>query len=125
MKEKLSKLFLALICIGLVYLVCKGKNYQKEIRENQGETICKFTFCKQYPKSNSAFVKYYVNNKVYRNSSGRCPDNSVSKMNKFFILKYSTIDPNKITVDFSKEITDSVRIKELESKLEFKYWLDH
>lgn len=125
MKEKLSKLFLVLICIGLVYLVCKGKNYQKEIRENQGETICKFTFCKQYPKSNSAFVKYYVNNKVYRNSSGRCPDNSVSKMNKFFILKYSTIDPNKITVDFSKEITDSVRIKELESKLEFKYWLDH
>ena len=125
MKEKLSKLFLALICIGLVYLVCKGKNYQKEIRENQGETICKFTFCKQYPKSNSAFVKYYVNNKVYRNSSGRCPDNSVSKMNKFFILKYSTIDPNKIAVDFSKEITDSVRIKELESKLEFKYWLDH
>lgn len=125
MKEKLSKLFWVLICIGLVYLVCKGKNYQKEIRENQGETICKFTFCKQYPKSNSAFVKYYVNNKVYRNSSGRCPDNSVSKMNKFFILKYSTIDPNKITVDFSKEITDSVRIKELESKLEFKYWLDH
>ena len=125
MKEKLSKLFLVLICIGLVYLIFKGKNYQNEIGEHQGETICKFTFCKQYPKSNSAFVKYYVNNKVYRNSSGRCPDNSVSKMNKFFILKYSTIDPNKIAVDFSKEITDSVQIKELESKLELKYWLDH
>jgi hypothetical protein len=125
MVEKLSKLFFVFIFIGLIYLVFTGENYKKEIKENQGETVCKFTFCKQYPKSSDAYVKYYVNNKLYRNSYGDCPDDTDFKLNKYYTLRYSTIDPNKITVDFSEEVKDSVLIKELESKLEFKYWLDH
>jgi hypothetical protein len=119
--EKLSKLGLVIIFIGIVYLFVKGYNYKKEIKEYPGETICRYTFCKQFPKTTESFVKYYVNNKLYRNATGRCPDDSDLKINKYYYLKYSTIDPNKIIVDFSKEVNDSTLIKELESKLEFKY----
>lgn len=125
MKDKLSKLFFVFIFIGLVYLIFKGINYKKEILEHPGQTICKYTFCQPSKGSGSAYVKYYVDEKLYRNSGGSCPDSSEFKLDKYFVLKYSTIDPNKIIVDFSKEVKDSVLIKELESKLEFRYWLDH
>ena len=125
MIEKFSKIVLIILVIGLGYLFVKGHNDRKEIYDHLGQTICKYTFCKQFPKSTAAFVKYYVDQKVYSNSVGRCPDYSESALNKYYSLKYSTIDPNKIIVDFSKEITDSTLIKELDSKLEFKYWLEH
>lgn len=125
MKEKLSKLFFVIILVGLVYLFFKEKNYKKEIREYPGQTICKYTLCKSSGKSSDAYVKYYLDNKLYRKRAGGCPDSSEFKLNKYFILKYSTLDSDKIIVDFSKEIKDSTLIKELESKLEFKYWLDH
>lgn len=125
MSEKFSKIFLIILFAGFGYLFIRGFNYKKEIRENRGQTICKYTFCKQFPKSTEAFVKYCVDGKLYRNSSGGCPEKGESALNKYYLLEYSTIDPNKITVDFSKEITDSTLIKELDSKLEFKYWLEH
>ena len=125
MSDKLSKIFLIILIVGLGYLFSRHFNYRKEIRDNRAQTICKYTFCKQFPKSTEAFVKYCVDGKLYRNSSGGCPENSEVALNKYYVLDYSTIDPNKIIVDFSKEITDSTLIKELESKLEFKYWLDH
>ncbi|MEL1253479.1 hypothetical protein AAEO57_06825 [Flavobacterium sp. DGU38] len=125
MEEKFSKLFFVVLFIGVVCLFVKGCNNKKEIKEHEGKTICKYTFCKQFPKSTEAYVKYYVDNKLYRNGAGGCPDNSESKIDKYYELKYSTIDPNKIIVDFSTEVKDSILIKELESKLEFKYWLEH
>nr|WP_198999532.1 hypothetical protein [Flavobacterium sp. ASV13] len=125
MKDKLSKLFFVFIIIGLIYLFFKGVNYKKEIAEHPGQTICKYTLCKSSGKSSSAYVKYYLDDKLYRRAVGGCPDSSEFKLNKYFVLKYSTIDPDKIIVDFSKEVKDSVLIKELKSKLEFKYWLDH
>lgn len=125
MSEKLSKVVLIILVIGFVFLFVKGYNDKKEIYDNRGRTICKYTFCKQFPKSTEAFVKYCVDGKLYRNSSGGCPENNKVGLNKYYTLDYSTIDPNKIIVDFSEEITDSTLIKELESKLEFKYWLDH
>lgn len=125
MGEKLSKLFFVFMLIGMVYLIFKEINYKKEIKVHPGETICKYTLCKPAKGSGIAYVKYYVGDKLYRNRAGGCPDNSDLKLNKYFVLQYSTIDPDNIIVDFSKEVTDSVQIKELESKLEFKYWLDH
>ncbi|MCV2483314.1 hypothetical protein OD917_00135 [Flavobacterium sp. SH_e] len=125
MSEKLSKIVLIILVVGFGYLFIRGFNYKKEIKENRGQTICKYTFCKQFPKSTEAFVKYCVDGKLYRNSPGGCPENSKSALNKYYLVDYSTINPNKIIVDFSKEIKDSILIKELESKLEFKYWLDH
>lgn len=125
MKEKFSKLFFVFVFFGLIYLVLKGINYKKEIREYPGQTICKYTLCKPTGKTTEAYVKYYVEDKLYRIRAGGCPDSSEFKLNKYFVLNYSTINPDKISVDFSKEVKDSVLIKELESKLEFKYWLDH
>jgi len=125
MEEKLSKLFFVFLFIGIVYLIVKESNYKKEIKEYPGQTICKYTLCKPSGKSSDAYVKYYLDNKLYRRNVGGCPDSSGFKLNKYFVLKYSTIDHDKILVDFSKEVEDSVLIKELQSKLEFKYWLDH
>jgi hypothetical protein len=123
--EKFSKVFFVILLIVLVYLFMKESSYRKEIEEHPGQTICKYTFCKQYPKSTDAYVKYFVDDKLYRNSAGGCPDDYDLTINKYYVLNYSTIDPNKILVDFSKEVKDSTLIKELESKLEFKYWLNH
>lgn len=123
--ERVSKVILIFICIGLVYLVLKGRNYIEEIREYNGQTICRYSLCKPTKGSGIAYVKYYINGKLYRNRAGGCPDNSKSKINKYYVLNYSTIDPDKISVDFSKEVKDSTLIKELASKLEFNYWLDH
>ena len=125
MRERFSKLFFVFIFIGLVYLIFKGINCKKEIEEHPGKTVCKYTLCKPTGKTSDAYVKYYIGDKLYRNRVGGCPDSSDFKLNKYFVLKYSTIDHNKISVDFSKEVKDLILIKDLESKLEFKYWLDH
>ena len=100
----------------------KSNKDSQEIESHLGKTICKYTFCKEHRKSTTAFVKYVVDNKLYRTSAGGCPDNSNDKINKFFFVKYSTLDPNKIEVDFSKEVKNKVEIRELEDKL--KNWLD-
>ena len=115
--EKFSKLVLVFLIIGILCLFMKGYFSIKEIYENSGQTICKYTFCKQFPKTNVAYVKYYIGNKLYRNKAGRCPKNYKTTIDKYFVLNYSTIDPDNIHVDFSKEVKDSVLIKELESKL--------
>lgn len=125
MKGKLTKVFTLLIIIGVICMFIKGYKHRQEIETNSGETICKYTFCKEYPKTNSAFVKYFVKNKVYRNEAGRCPEEYSQKINKYYKLKYSKINPNKIIVDFSKEVKDKELIGELESKLTFKYWMEH
>ena len=122
---EISKIFLVSLLIGSVYIFIKRSENKKEIEEHAGHTICKYTFREKYGKSKSAYVKYYVDNKLYRNSVENSPDDYNATINKYYELKYSTINPNKILVDFSKEVKDSVLIKELKMKLEFKYWLIH
>ena len=87
-----------------------------------GKTICKYTLCKTSSKSSTAFVKYVVDNKLYLTNVGGCPVNSDEKINKFFFVKYLTLDPNKIQVHFSREGKNKAEIEELEYKI--KYWLD-
>ena len=122
MSEKLSKVFFFLIIIGVICLIIKINKDIQEIESHPGKTICKYTFCKKSRKSSTAFVKYVVNNKLYRTGAGGCPENSSEKINKFFYVKYSTLNPNKIQVDFAKEVTNKAEIGELEYKL--KNWLD-
>lgn len=87
-----------------------------------GFTICKLTFCKEVRRGKTAYVKYFLNDTLYRRNGGSCPENSDFILNKYFLLKYSTIDNDKIQVDFSHEITDVEQINYLESKL--KNWFD-
>lgn len=110
MKKNINKFILLIMVFGLISLFIKGHLRSKEIQENKKQTICKFTFCKTFPKTTESFFKYNVNNKQYRNSYGRCPDHYDEKINKFFIIYYSSKDPNKIIVDFSKQITDTTAI---------------
>ena len=79
-------------------LFVKGYLYKKEIEDNRAHTICKFSYCETSPKLKTSFFKYYVKNLFYRNSYGRCPENYAEKINKFFILYYSSKDPNKIVL---------------------------
>lgn len=108
--QKIYKLFLLFIFLGVISLFVKGYLYKTEIEDNKRETICKFIYCKKAPKTTRSYFKYYVNNKSYINTYGNCPENCEEKINKFYIINYSKIDPNKILVDFSKEIKDTVKI---------------
>lgn len=109
--------------IGLVYTCRKNSNEREEIEKHGELTLCKYTFCNPTGKSSDAYVKYYADDKPYRTRAGGCPSNR--NVGSYFMLRYSAKDPNEIVVDFSKEVKDSALIKELEHKLEFKYWLDH
>ena len=122
MSNKLSKALLFIMIVGVIFIFFKGYNDRQEIENHNGKTICKYTFCKKFPKSSEAFVKYVVDNKLYRTGAGGCPENSDEKIDKYFFLEYSTIDPNKIQVDFSKEVKNKTEIEDLELKL--KNWLE-
>lgn len=110
MRNKISKAFLLFVFFGLIFLFGKGYLYKKEIEQYKEQTICKFFYCKQYPKTSSSYFKYYVDNNEYKNEYGVCPEKYEHKINKFFILHYSSKDPNKIKVDFSEQITDTTAI---------------
>lgn len=88
----------------------KGYLYKKEITENRITTVCQFVSCKEFPKTSSSYFKYYVNGKIYKKNYGQCPPNYESKIGKYFILNYSNLDPEKITVVFSEEVIDSEKI---------------
>jgi hypothetical protein len=94
----------------LIYAVNKGCNYTKEINENKAQTICKYIECEHRLKVNGSFFEYYVKDSLYRTEYGRCPENYEDKINKFFVIDYSSKDPNKIRVDFSNEVTDTTTI---------------
>ena len=87
-----------------------GYLYQKEIRENKGTTVCQFIYCKKFPKTTSSYFKYYVNGKEYEQDYWECPKDYGNKIGKYFTINYSKLDPEKITVDFSEEVTDNVKI---------------
>jgi hypothetical protein len=109
MKYIYKFLFLVLIT-AVLYLFFKGFQYNKEIEENKRITVCKYVYCKTAPKTSNSFFKYFVNNKIYINNYGQCPDDDEHKISKFFKLYYSSKDPNKIKVDFSVETKDTIEI---------------
>lgn len=56
------------------------------------------------------FFEYYVKDSLFRTEYGRCPGNYEDKIDKFFVVDYSSKDPSKIKVDFSNEVTDTTAI---------------
>lgn len=110
MINRLSKFVLISYIVALICLVIKGCLYKKEIEENRAQTICKYSLCETSAKFTTSFFKYNVKEHRYRNSYGRCPENYDDKINKFFILYYSSRDPNKIEVHFNQQITDTLEI---------------
>ncbi|HCQ13420.1 hypothetical protein [Flavobacterium sp.] len=114
--------FFIIILFLIIFSVYKGNQYQKEMEDYPGFTICKLTFCKEVRRGKTAYIKYFLNDTLYRRKGGSCPENSDLRLNKYFLLKYSTLDNDKIQVDFSQEITNVEQINELESKL--KNWFD-
>ena len=110
MVNRISKIILYLLFLGLVILCIAGYKYHQEIKDYRGSTICKYTSCEKFPKTTASHFQYYVDYKKYTTTYGRCPDDSDNKLRKFFVVNYSTINPNKIEVDFSREITDTTEI---------------
>ncbi|UUF12937.1 MULTISPECIES: hypothetical protein [Flavobacterium] len=108
--QNFYKSILVLIIVGVFSMFVRSYLKQKEIRENQEQTVCKFVFCKDFPKTTKSFFQYKIKNEWFREGYGRCPDNYEKKINKFFRLYYSSKDSNKIIVDFSQEIVDTTEI---------------
>ena len=110
MKDMVSKIILVIFFFGILIMFYKGCKYNEEITNHKGSTICKYTYCKEFPKTTESHFKYFIQNKEFNNASGRCPDNYKKRIRKFFTVDYSTIDPNKIEVHFTDEITDTAKI---------------
>ncbi len=108
--NRVYSFFLLFIILGILSLFINGQLYNNEIEFNKKTTVCKFIYCKTYPKTTNSFFEYIINNKSYKNSYGNCPEKYDQKINKFFILHYSSKDPKKIIVDFTIQIIDSVEI---------------
>lgn len=109
--NKLSFIFfLVVFVIPLTYFILKERSDNKEIENNKGITIAKYSFCKSGGKSSTAFCKYYINCTNYRISIGSCPENSSEMLNKYYVLYYSKLNPTKAKIDFSKEVTDTTEI---------------
>lgn len=110
MKKLIVRFSVLCILLIVIALFIKGYLYKDEIANHRKQTICKFIYCKQYPKTTTSFFEYHIDNRTYQNSYGQCPINHAESINKFFLMYYSAIDPNKIEVDFSKEIVDTTTI---------------
>jgi hypothetical protein len=94
----------------LIYSINKGCNYTKEINENKAQTICKYIECQRRGRVTKSLMEYYVKDSLYTTKYDRCPENYEDKINKFFVIDYSSKDPSKIVVDFSNEVTDTTAI---------------
>ncbi|UOX34213.1 hypothetical protein LXD69_01555 [Flavobacterium sediminilitoris] len=112
MKKHIYKFIILGFLLVLGYLVFKGYNYKKEINENSKTTIAKFLHYKNFPKTKKYYFKYFVNEKRFVNSYGQTQKGFHKNKGKFYSIKYSKNDPNKIIVNFDKEITDTVAILE-------------
>ncbi len=110
MKETISKIVLLIIVLIVISLFVKGYFYKKEIAENRKTTICQFVKCKRSPKTSASYFEYYVNGKLFKKDYGTCPEDCDQRIGKYYIINYSNIDPTKITVDFSEEEKDTVKI---------------
>ena len=110
MKEAITKIVLLIFVLIVISLFVKGYLYKKEIAENRKTTICQFVKCKRFPKTSASYFEYYVNGKLYREDYGTCPEDCEQRIGKYYIINYSNIDPTKITVDFSEEEKDTVKI---------------
>lgn len=110
MTKSISKILLTLIIVIIIVLFLKGLFYKKEIDENKNLTVGKFTYCKEFPKTSVSFFKYYADGVLYEGSYGQCPKGYEDKLNRYYTLYYSSKDPKKFEVDFSKPITSKKEI---------------
>lgn len=111
----MRKLVYKIVLIGILfltfYLFYYGYNYRKEIQNSGKETIGKFIYYRRYPKTKTYYFKYFVDGKAYINSSGIESELFQKDIGKFYSLKYSKKDPNKIIIDITRAIQDSVEIQ--------------
>ncbi|ESU21269.1 hypothetical protein FSS13T_27260 [Flavobacterium saliperosum S13] len=117
-KKNLSKIILLVILISVVVVFVKGYQTNNEIKKNGVDGICKFMYCKQFPKTTEANFAYYIEGKLYKNSFSSCPDNYENLEGHYFEMRYLKEDPNKFIVDFAKEIIDTVKIRSSGFKLQ-------
>lgn len=94
----------------MIYAVNKRCNKLKEIRENKAQTICKLIECERRLKVRKSLIEYHVKDTLYITKYYNCPEDYEKKIDKFFVIDYSSKDPNKIIVDFSNEVTDTTTI---------------
>lgn len=112
MRKDFYKYVLLIFVLILGYLIFKGYNYKEEVNKNGNTTVAKFLYYKSFPKTKDYYFKYFVNGKSFVDIYGQTKSNFYKNKGKFYEVKYSKNDPNKIIVDFNKEITDTTKILE-------------
>lgn len=102
-----------------------GHYKDKDLDENKVTSIGKFSYCKFYPKTKTAVMVYYIDRKKYKEECSSCPDNYKSMLKKFYVIHYSSLHPDNVRVDFTKQVTDTVVLRrEGFSRKEIEHSLD-
>jgi hypothetical protein len=110
MKNYIYKLILVSFVVIIAILVFKGYSYKKEVNKNGETTVAKFFYYKNFPKTKDYYFKYFVKGETYINSYGQTTSGFHENKGKFYEIKYSKKEPNKLIVNFDKEITDTTLI---------------
>ncbi|UOK41601.1 MULTISPECIES: hypothetical protein [Flavobacterium] len=108
-KDYLRLLPLLIIAILIIISVIDQNEIEKEIEENEYETVCKISEISK--NRNATHIKYYYfyNGEKYTSSE---IDNSVSQQYsfRFFKVKISNKKPNFSRIQLNEEIGDTTKI---------------
>lgn len=112
-KENRRAIFIFFIFFGGIILLLRVWGYykDKDLDENKVTSIGKFSYCKRYDKTKPAVMVYYIDRKKYKEECGTCPDNYQAMLKKFYVIHYSSLHPENVRVDFTKQVTDTVVLR--------------
>ena len=110
MINKISKIVLVLLILGVVGLIIVGNIRGYDIERNGKITIGKYVSQRNYPKTQTNFFIYYINGVKYKHNGGRTPRGFSENIGKFYKIKYSTKYKGAIEPLLDQEVTDTVAI---------------
>jgi hypothetical protein len=121
MKKKIRTYIIIIIFTALAFIQLRSCNLNDEIKKYGSDIVVKFTTKNVLPKKTTFYFTYFINGKkiITANSGIRYSilnsdeetkiiDNL--EINSFYLAKYVTYQKDKIIVDATKKVTDTVVI---------------
>lgn len=120
-KNTFSKYFTIIFVSILLLIQLRSCLLKNEIKKNGTNIVVKFTLKDDLPKRTYFYFTYFVNGKKITtansgihysilNSEAETEIIDSLKINHFYLARYTPKDPDKIIVDATKQVTDTVAI---------------
>ena len=106
-KDEIIGIFILIIIILFVY---GSNNYTKNLRKNGRYTSCKIVDFKGYKNGPGLIFELYINNDTFVYNGLQYGDMlKYSEMkNKYFVVRFDPLDPNKNNVLLRYELNESI-----------------